>query len=87
VADRLNHFLDHLNKWLADGDESDDNLGAMAWGLDFLFEADHHFPEVLNEARNACNLHGDYAREYNQQALARLKARNQPPESELKGDL
>jgi hypothetical protein len=71
IADRLNHFLDHLNKWLADGNEKDDNLGAMVWGLDFLFEAEHFFPELLEEARNACNLHGEYAREYNQQVIDR----------------
>ena len=64
VADRFNHFIEHFINFLQDGNEKDDNLGAMLWGLNFLCEVERLHPDVLRDVIGACNLEGSAAKAY-----------------------
>lgn len=49
IQARINHFENHWNKWKS-GDYTDDNLGAMAWGLAFFAELENS-PCSMNALR------------------------------------
>lgn len=47
IADRFNHFMEHLMCFLESQNEKDDNLGAMLWNLGFLVVAETKCPEAF----------------------------------------
>lgn len=51
VQERINHILTHWNKFLEEGNEKDDNLAAVAWGISMLMEFESH-PEGANTVIN-----------------------------------
>jgi len=38
IQARINHMLNHLNLFLTEGNDKDDNLAAIAWGISMLME-------------------------------------------------
>lgn len=63
VADRLNHLFEHILDFLENGNEKDDNLGAIAWSAGFLMEVERHAPEVLQSVIGQCKLFGESAKQ------------------------
>lgn len=64
VTDRVNHLWTHLCDFMENGNDRDDNLGAMLWGLDALIEVERLAPEVLKEVIGTCKLYGESASVY-----------------------
>jgi Domain of unknown function (DUF5664) len=74
VQDRLNHFWEHLLAFMEHGNEHDDNLGAMMWGLHALEEVERLCPVVLRRVLGVCNLHGPSATRVHVQEMDRRAA-------------
>lgn len=49
MMDRLNHLFEHLICFLEDGNEKDDNLGAIALMAGWLMECEKNCPEVFKQ--------------------------------------
>lgn len=64
VAERFNHLWTHLINFLENGNELDDNLGAIAWSCGFLMEVERLYPDVLRQVIGQCNLSGEEARQF-----------------------
>lgn len=66
VTDRFNHLWEHLIAYMEDGNEYDDNLGAMLWALDCLCAAERLCPEVVKQVIGTSKLFGATALAYHQ---------------------
>lgn len=75
VTDRYNHLWEHLLKFQEEGNEKDDNLGAMLWALDCLIEIERLCPEVLKQVIGTCKLFGKSAEQYHLDETPRREAR------------
>lgn len=54
LLDRLNHLQEHLYKFINEGNETDDNLAAIAWCVAIFMEAEQagvKFPQILKSKR------------------------------------
>lgn len=71
VADRLNHMFAHMCNFLEDGNEKDDNLGAILWAVDALIEVERLAPEVLKEVVGTSKLFGESATAYHEREKER----------------
>jgi len=53
---RLNHLIKHLNLYLLEGNEKDDNLAAIAWGAFTLIHYEercqHHLAPISGNAKD-----------------------------------
>jgi hypothetical protein len=74
IADRLNHMFEHMLCLLEDGNDKDDNLGAIAWCAGFLMEAERHAPEAFKSVLGQCKLFGQSAKDL-QDKMKGLKIR------------
>lgn len=70
VADRFNHLVDHLLKFMDEGNTVDDNLGGMLWALDCLCEVERLCPDALKNIVGINNLFGIAATQFHQQEQA-----------------
>lgn len=50
LIDRFNHIEEHWMKFKESGNKDDDNLGAMAWGIAVIMEAEEKNPELVKAA-------------------------------------
>lgn len=63
VMDRLNHLFDHAVNFLENGNDLDDNLGAIAWCTGFLMEVERLHPDVLKQVLRQSKFSGKGAEE------------------------
>jgi hypothetical protein len=83
VADRLNHFIEHLLQFLESGDTFDDNSGAMLWFLDMVQTIKRECPEVLEQVFGTSKLIGEAATIFHNAEMAERTAK-QPGNAEVK---
>lgn len=69
IMDRLNHMFEHMIEFLENGNEADDNLGAIAWCAGFLMEAERVSPELLKACLMQARYHGKSATEQKEKLL------------------
>lgn len=73
VADRYNHLWEHLLALQQDGNEKDDNLGAMLWALNALIEVERLCPDTFKKVFGTCYLSGASARLVHEEEMKRRK--------------
>lgn len=71
VRDRFNHLFEHLLKFKEEGNEGDDNIGAMLWALHCLDEVHRLCPDALKHVVGITNLFGDSATEFHKEEMKR----------------
>lgn len=64
VMERFNHLWEHLLNFLEDGNDKDDNLGAIVWCCAFLMEVERLHPELLKQVIGQSKFEGKTAREF-----------------------
>jgi hypothetical protein len=69
VADRFNHVVEHLLRFMESGNREDDNLGAMLWGLSVLSEVERLCPDALNHIIGMADLFGEKATTFHQREM------------------
>ncbi len=57
IQERIAHLRQHLSSFLLEGNEKDDNLAAIAWGVAFLMEAEQieNGKKAIQQALNTMN--------------------------------
>lgn len=70
VADRFNHLVEHLLRFMESGNRDDDNLGGMLWALDALVEVERLCPEALSQVVGITNIFGAEATKLHQKEMA-----------------
>jgi hypothetical protein len=76
VADRFNHLVEHLLRFMEAGNEDDDNIGAMLWALNALSEVERLCPLALNHVVGVSNLFAEKATAFHSQEMKGRQARN-----------
>jgi len=66
VLDRMNHIIEHWLDFQENGNELDDNLAAMVWGIGFLMEVERLHPDIFKLLYGQHKLSGKQAEEYKQ---------------------
>ena len=73
IMDRLNHMFEHMIEFLDNGNENDDNLGAIAWCAGFLMEAERVSPKLLRQCLRQSHYHGELASKKKKKLLKEQK--------------
>lgn len=69
VADRFNHTVEHLMKFMHEGQAEDDNLAAILWGVNALCEVERLAPDAFKHIVGITNKFGESAREFHEQEM------------------
>ena len=77
VADRFNHLMEHLLRFMESGNRDDDNIGAMLWALDALSEVERLCPQALERICGFSDLFGEKATAFHLQEMKERKARGE----------
>jgi len=64
VMDRVNHLFEHAIDFLDNGNDNDDNLGAIAWCCGFLMEVERVSPKLLRQILKQSHRYGKGATEF-----------------------
>ena len=73
IADRFNHLVEHLLNFMESGNEIDDNLGGMLWGLNCLSEVERLAPKALSSIVGINDLFGRSATAFHKEEMKRRK--------------
>ncbi len=69
ITDRFNHMVEHLLKFMSEGNTEDDNLGAIIWALHCLTEAERLSPNDFNKIVGLSNLFSEAATIFHEQEM------------------
>ena len=77
VADRFNHFFEHLMQFMENGNATDDNIAGMLWALDCISEVERLRPSALSYIVGISNLQGCAATRFHSIEQIRRKDKKQ----------
>jgi hypothetical protein len=87
VADRWNHFMEHVLEFMESGNEDDDNIGGMLWALDCISEVERLAPDAFKYVVGISSIFGERATEFHNKEMNARKEKASEPVIEEKHSL